>query len=157
MITGACGARALVLGPRGRAACGDAAARVDYATLRVESAGEYEVAVTAQPVYRRVRGPRHRLDVRVTALGDPAAAPPTHGLLGQGQTGPPRHGAVDVYPRTGTYVTRAWAEGAIDGAPSDYEVPHAHAVDAAAFAFSRWTTDAARAAKAAAAKAAART
>ena len=34
----------------------------------------------------------------------------------------PRHR--HVYPRTGTYVTRAWAEGAIDGAPADYEVAH---------------------------------
>ena len=92
-------------------------ASVDYSTLHVES-DRYSLAVAVKPVYDRVEGPKHRIDVKMAMRQTPSRM---HGLLGQGFYGPRRDGRVDVYPSSGNYTTVAWAEGAIDGVPEDYE------------------------------------
>ena len=120
MINGTCGGTYVALGPKGRRACGAVVASVDYSTLHVVGTGS-KLSISARPVYDRVAGPLHRLDMKAAMTRRPEKM---HGLLGQGFFGAPRHGKVDVYPSSGEYTTVAWGEGAIDGAPRDYEVSH---------------------------------
>ena len=120
MINGTCGNEYVALGPKGNHSCGGLTAQADYSTLTVETP-EVTYGVTVKQVYARVAGAHHRLDVKAKPK---AMSLPPHGLLGQGMTGPTRNGRVDTYPATGEYTTVAWAEGAIDGVPAQYEVPY---------------------------------
>ena len=108
---------------------GGVSLRVDYATLVAETPA-WAVRATLQPVYNRVRGPLHRVDLRVR----PRARVPAHGILGQAFFGPRRDGRLDVYPERGEFTTAAMAEGALEGAAEDYRVA---APFATAFAYSR--------------------
>ena len=127
------------LGPHARRVCDNVEMEVEYSSLRVTTA-DWEFVVTAQPVYGRIVGPRHRLDVKMSLFAEEVALRP-HGLVGQSFDGDnkPRHGKIDVYPsRTTptTFRTMAMAEGAIDGVAADYVLAHARATS---FAYSRFS------------------
>ena len=90
----------------------------------------------AQPVYGRLAGAHHRLDVTIAALAEEEA----HGLIGQSFDGSeiPRFGRVDQYPPLeipADFETSAMAEGAIEGVAADYEVPDKYSTQ---FKFSRF-------------------
>ena len=114
--------------------CDNVRASVDYSTLTIE-ADEWLVKVIGMPVYDRIDGPRHRLDVTISRrVGEYEMAAPPHGLVGQsfdgewhpGRVGSyPRQGKLDMYPPrkvVGEFTTQAMAEGAIDGVARDYEM-----------------------------------
>ena len=93
---------------------------------------EFNLTIVKMPVYNRISGPTHRLDVQLSlrvAENDLAAKP--HGIIGQGwdETGKARQGKLDVYPTTGEVTTYALAEGAIDGAADDYKMASPFATD----------------------------
>jgi len=119
MINGTCAGKYVALGPKGKRVCGNVVAWVDYSTLHVVSE-TVDAHISVRPVYDRVKGPLHRLDIGASILRMPKRL---HGLLGQGYVGPVRNGKVDIYPKSGEYTTSAWGEGAIDGVAYDYEVP----------------------------------
>ena len=125
MINGTCESKGYVaLGPKGSYACDGARAWVDYSTLHVEGGDDgmhagLRVNVGVRPVFDRIDGSMHRIDLRIMPGHRTDVA---HGLLGQGFDGLPHHGEVDVYPKTGQFTTSAWANGAIEGRPRDYEV-----------------------------------
>jgi hypothetical protein len=62
------------------------------------------------------------LDIHITPRTEEYCLP--HGLIGQSYSceKTPIFGEVDVYPSYGEYTTKAWARGAIDGIPNDYEM-----------------------------------
>ena len=93
---------------------------------------EFNLTIVKMPVYNRISGPTHRLDLQLSlrvAENDLAAKP--HGIIGQGwdETGKARQGKLDVYPTTGEVTTYALAEGAIDGAADDYKMASPFATD----------------------------
>ena len=100
--------------------CGDVDVHLLYSTVKVSTL-DWSVAITGQPVYGRVHGPKHRLDLSFEAVNTACAH---HGLVGQSYdgTGSPRLGRQDVYPQHGNFTTTAMAEGAIRGLPRDYEL-----------------------------------
>lgn len=101
-----------------RCATGDASLSVEYATS-TSTCKSWKVVSTVQPVARYISGSSRNLDIRV--CGDQVA----HGVLGQNLV-LARNGSVDTYPVRGNYVTRAQAEGAIDGTYADYIVDTAY-------------------------------
>ena len=125
MVNGTCGDRYFRMGPHTERTCAGATLAIDYSTLTVLTT-DWEVRVTGQPVYNRQKGPRHRLDLRISLRVDEGVLMP-HGIVGQSfdNTHQPRFGAVDIYPprdRESTFVTRAMAEGAIERNASAYEM-----------------------------------
>ena len=76
------------LGPHYRRECDGIVASVELSSLNVKHQ-EWAFVVTAQPVYDRIAGPHHRLDVQVTLLGDEKVLRP-HGILGQSFDGDDR-------------------------------------------------------------------
>ena len=87
-------------------------------------------------VYERVSGPRHRLDVSISAAEGTAARALPHGIVGQTfSSTSPRFGAKDWYPERGHFKTAAQAQGAIEGSVSMYEVASPYDTR---FAFSRF-------------------
>jgi len=98
---------------------------------------KWAVEVFARPVYDRIGGPLHRLDLSLWPLraeADLSAWP--HGLDGQSfdGDGQARHGRLDNYSAS-EVVTTAMAEGAIEGTAADYRV---HGLYATQFRFSRF-------------------
>ena len=100
---------------------GVASLSVDYATA-TSTCRSWRVKSTVQPVARYISGTSRNLDFRIS--GDQMA----HGILGQNLAFP-RNGNVDKYPVRGTYVTKAQAEGAIDGTYKDYIVDTAFSTE----------------------------
>ena len=99
---------------------------------------EFNLTLIKMPVYDRVSGPTHRLDLQLSLrVRDTALAVQPHGIIGQGWdgSGKARFGRVDEYPREGTMTTSALAEGAIEGSAADYEVATPYET---AFRFSRF-------------------
>ena len=130
------------LGPHTRRECDDVVASVEYSSLAVKHP-EWAFVVTAQPVYDRVARPAPPPGRQGDATGDETVLKP-HGILGQSFDGDerPRMGALDVYPDksvAGEFTTKAMAEGAIEGAASDYALatPRATAFNYSRFATSR--------------------
>eukprot|EP00965_Chrysotila_dentata_P225582 6194850-Pleurochrysis_carterae.AAC.2 len=119
-VNGSCAKRRVLLGPHAEVQCDNIYAHTDYATLHVETL-EWSISLVPQPVYDRVAGPAHRIDIRLTAKTRDFAAPP-HGLVGQSFVQERRDGRIDIYPSSGEFTTSAMAEGAIDGVAADYEV-----------------------------------
>jgi hypothetical protein len=96
----------------------------------------WQIVVTRKPVYNYISGPsRTRYDIKISPISDPSLTSTfgkpsktcfPHGLIGQGwDNGPAVDGARDDY----TYrkekpevVTKAMAEGAIEGVGQHYEV-----------------------------------
>ena len=122
---GTCNRTRFVLGPHAARSCGEVDFRVDYSSLHL-STSETELKIAARPVYNRVAGAHHRLDVGLALKKRPDKI---HGLLGQGYIGRTRNGKTDTYPSSGEFRTAAWGEGAIDGVPTDYEMPSKYATD----------------------------
>ena len=97
--------------------------------------------MTGQPVYGRLSGPAHRLDVALEPLvAEEKFAAKPHGLVGQSYDGSkvPRYGRVDQYPPLevpADFTTAAMAEGAIEGVAADYQVADKYATQ---FKFSRF-------------------
>jgi len=120
-----------------RRACGAANMSRGYASLEVELP-KWRVSVTSQPVYGRLEGPRHRLDLSLAPrVPEAELSVWPHGLIGQSfdGDGAPLSGRVDDYSAAGGVVhTSAMAEGAIEGTADDYRVPTAFS---AAFRYSR--------------------
>ena len=111
------------LSPHRRRECDDVVASVEASSLTIKHP-EWAFVVTTQPVYDRISGPHHRLDIKVSLAGDEKVLIP-HGILGHSFDGDgrPRMGALDVYPDKsipGEFTTKAMAEGAIQGTASDY-------------------------------------
>ena len=116
MINGTCGDRGqFFLGTGGYKKCEEMEILVRFSSARFRVPG-WVIKVAAAPVFGRISGPRHRLDVSLHAHGDEAALAQTHGLVGQSfawRTA--RDGKRDLYPSEGRFRTSAMAEGAIEG------------------------------------------
>jgi len=126
--------RRLSIRPKLHATCGRTRIDSDYSSVAITT-DEFVTTIVGQPMYGRVVGPLHRIDMRFRMLTTtPQRAP--HGLVGQGFVGTPRHGRRDEYPRSGNFTTSAWAEGAIDGSPADYVLASPYSTT---FAFSRFS------------------
>lgn len=123
VINGTCMGRPFKLGPKASRQCDSATIRTDYASGTIETP-EWVVTISARPVYNRVHGPKHRLDIGMkprVAERDLSAWP--HGVIGQSFDGDgmPIGGKKDNYT-SGVVFTKAMAEGAIEGNASDYQV-----------------------------------
>ena len=140
MVNATCGGEAVALGPKAVLECDEVRASIDASTLTVAT-GEWLVKVTGQPVYGRLSGPAHRLDVALEPLvAEEKFAAKPHGLVGQSYDGSkvPRYGRVDQYPPLevpAEFTTAAMAEGAIEGVAADYQVADKYATQ---FKFSRF-------------------
>ena len=145
LVKGDCAGEALVLGPHAAAQCDEMEFRVDLASLAVSTA-DWRFDLAGQPVYGRISGPTHRVDLKVVALTDDAegaaddAEGAAHGIVGQSfdGSGIARLGRLDHYPPLdvpGEFTTSAMAEGAIEGVAKDYEVADKYATQ---FKFSRF-------------------
>ena len=136
-VNGTCVGRPFKFGSRGHKTCFDMKMSMDYSSATfVFQNWTMTVHGTRSCKGCLIVGPEHRLDIGFSARGDPSRDKP-HGIIGQSYATPGRvrHGNKDIYPWTGTYTTRAQAEGAIEGTVSDYEVASAYATD---FPFSRF-------------------
>ena len=128
------------LGPHSSRVCDELSVETDMSTLKVRAA-EWDVQLRGMPVYRRVRGPSHRIDVKIKQkVGDAAFAAQPHGIIGQSFDGnsTARRGKLDVYPSrslAAEFTTTAWAEGAIEGVANEYAVGTRYATD---FKYSRF-------------------
>lgn len=129
MLEGTCGGARVVLGPHSEHACATASIVTQYSSTVVTAMG-WSVTATSQPVYDRVGwgGPRHRLDVHIVRDADSHTSC-IHGIIGQSFAQERRDGKLDVYPHSGEMTTSAMGEGAIDGVPDDYVVPHGYDTD----------------------------
>ena len=164
VINGTCAGVPFVFGRRGERRCHGLDMRMPF-THAVFAFVGWAITVRGNHVYDRLSGPRHRLDVSISAAGDTARRDLPHGacdlalhsshlrtravrraqrqyvstcagLLGQSFSGDgKRDGKRDVYPAAGRFTTSAMAEGAIEGTAAMYEVASPHATD---FAFSRF-------------------
>jgi hypothetical protein len=109
-------------------------------TVKIEMP-EWRVTIRNKPVYDRIAGPHHRLDISIEQkVSDANMMVEPHGIVGQSFDGDdkPRNGKVDVYPDrhiAGEFTTTAMAEGAIEGKASQYEMSSKYAT---VFAFSRF-------------------
>jgi len=123
VINGTCAGHPFFLGPNAAKDCGPFKIVSEYASAQL-STDEWDVRILARPVYNRIEGPKHRLDLSIrprVAERDLAAWP--HGIIGQSFDGDgiALSGKQDEY--TGSEVTTsAMAEGAIEGVAADYQV-----------------------------------
>ena len=107
--------------------CDELAISVDSSTVTFESK-EWLISIIGNPVYGRIDGPRHRLDISITQkVPDHLFAVAPHGIIGQSYDGDgvPRKGKLDIYPPrnvVANFTTSAMADGAIDGSANDYEM-----------------------------------
>lgn len=110
----------------------------DYSSIRLHT-DDWVVVVRSNPIYDRIAGPFHRLDIEVR---NTTAVTNVHGILGQGfdPRRTVRDGAVDVIPDSGNFTTRAMAQGSIEGDASEYEVSSAYATT---FRYSQYVSPAA--------------
>ena len=132
-VQGSCGSRSFVLGPYRREQCDDMLVVTSYCSVNLTTP-EFVTLINGQPVYDRIQGAKHRLDARFKTRTSAFVRAP-HGLIGQDYVGVSHNGRVDVYPPLGNFTTTAWAEGGIDGVPSDYEMPSRISTN---FTFSRF-------------------
>jgi len=117
--------------PHMHTTCGQTRIDADYSSLTITTK-EFVTTIYGRPMYDRLAGPLHRIDMAFR-VRTPALHRPPHGLVGQGFVGTPRKGRRDEYPTSGHFTTSAWAEGAIDGSPDDYVLASPHSTE---FAFS---------------------
>lgn len=137
MVNGTCGGTGFTLGPTASKRCEEFTARLGHSSASFEDRG-WTIRVTGRPVYDRLSGPHHRLDVGFSATAGAASRSLPHGIIGQSFSTPPEHpraGKLDMYPREGAFTTSAMAEGAIDGEAEAYEVGGPHETR---FIFSRF-------------------
>jgi len=123
--------------------CDSAFATLSFSTLEVHvvtTRNSWTLKVKSMPVYDRISGAHHRLDMVLNPITPEAQlVSMPHGIIGQSWDGDGRAlgGALDEYPHTAgaIFTTSAMAEGAIEGVASDYEMPDPYAV---AFKYSRF-------------------
>ncbi len=121
------------LGPHAEKHCDDSRITTDMSSTLIESR-EWTIRIRGKPVYDRIDGPRHRLDISLGArvARDDFAAPP-HGIVGASfASGVPTFGRIDHYPPRnveGEFWTTAMAEGALEGRAEDYELDSKLAID----------------------------
>ena len=83
MINGTCGDRGqFFLGTGGHKKCEEFEVAIRFSSAKFRIPG-WTIKVSAAPVWGRISGPRHRLDVSLHAHGDEAVLHQTHGLVGQ--------------------------------------------------------------------------
>jgi len=127
--------------PHRKAICDEVTVTRSYSTMHL-AAPDWQLSISPRPVFDRISGAHHRMDLRIK-LVTPEAKLPTapHGIIGQSWDGDglATDGQVDVYPRTegAVFTTYAMAEGAIQGSASDYEVATAYDTR---FKYSRYGT-----------------
>jgi len=135
-VNGFCGGKGFPLYPHATRACGASRAMAAHSSA-VFALPEWEVSVQSRPVYDRIEGPKHRLDLSLRPLLPKARlAEWPHGLIGQSFDGDarPRQGKQDDYNASVVWTT-AQAEGAIEGVADDYRVASPYATE---FRFSRF-------------------
>ena len=122
LVNGTCGGGPFVLGTHGRKRCEEVNIQVGYSSGVVETP-EWTIVIRNRPVYDRVSGPKTRLDLTLEPRR--SFEVPPHGIVGQSfdpiHTAP-LNGKLDAYPLSGTFTTLAFAEGAIEGNASMYEM-----------------------------------
>ena len=107
--------------------CNGASIGIKMSTVIVETR-EWRFIISNKPVYNRLSGPLHRLDLGIEQkVSDAEFAVSPHGIIGQSFDGDsiPRIGKLDDYPSRSNateFTTSAMAEGAIEGTAADYEV-----------------------------------
>lgn len=109
IVNGSCGGRGFHLGVEGAKRCEELSVVVGYSHAKF-NVRNWTIVGRGNPVFGRLRGPRHRLDVSFRAkAGSPARDLP-HGIVGQSFSSPlPRVGKIDVYPTEGWIRTTAMA------------------------------------------------
>ena len=135
-VNGSCGGVSFPLFPHHTFTCGASSAKTAHSSA-VFALPEWEVSVQSRPVYDRIDGPKHRLDLSLRPLLPEARLVEwPHGLIGQSFDGDarPRQGKQDDYS-TPVVWTTAQAEGAIEGVADDYRVAAPFATE---FRFSRF-------------------
>jgi len=135
-VNGSCGGKGFPLYPHSTRACGASGATTAHSSA-VFALPEWEVSTQSRPVFDRIEGPKHRLDLSLRPLLPEARlAEWPHGLIGQSFDGDarPRQGKEDDYS-TPVVWTTAQAEGAIEGVTDDYRVASPFATE---FRFSRF-------------------
>jgi len=124
------GPQPMTVQPGNVAPCGGHLLYQSFSTLdfpHYHDGDSWDLKIRSLPVYDRIDGAHHRLDL-VFDLKTPEAALTSlpHGIIGQSFDGDGRakNGALDEYPHTegAVFTTYAMAEGAIEGGPSDYEM-----------------------------------
>jgi len=135
-VNATCGGRTSTVMHHTTRACAGGSVTVDLSSA-VFALPDWEVRVDPRPVYGRIDGPVHRLDLSLRPLlpeGRLAEWP--HGLIGQSFDGDarPRQGKQDDYSAPVVWTT-AQAEGAIEGGADNYRVASPFAT---AFRFSRF-------------------
>lgn len=134
MVTGSCGGAAFTMWPHTTRDCAGSKVSIDMATVTID-VPEWTFTIQNRPVYKRISGPKHRLDMAAQPKVDDADfAVQPHGIIGQSFDGDgrPRFGKLDQYPPRNVareFTTTAMAEGAIDGVAAHYEVRGPYAVD----------------------------
>ena len=131
---------AFVLGPHSKKQCDNLWVEVIMSSMIVHTQ-EWKIIVKALPVYNRIDGPRHRLDIQISQrVSDDRFEVFPHGLIGQSfdRDSKPRRGKVDHYPPRSAgveFTTSAMGEGAIDGLADQYEMSSPYDIE---FAYSRF-------------------
>ena len=127
VVYATCRGERFTMGPSSKNRCDDIEASIDWNTLTVLS-GQWVMKVSGRPIYDRISGPHHRLDLSAfPSVKESEFGVEPHGLVGQSfdGTGVPRYGRLDQYPNLevpGTFATSSMAEGAIAGDADDYLV-----------------------------------
>ena len=135
VVRGNCAGRTFKFGKNGYKGCFELEMRMGISSA-IFTLRNWTVNVHGNFVYGWVSGPKHRIDVSLSARGDAAARSLPHGLVGQSfSSTAPRHGKKDLYPIAGSFKTSAQAEGAIEGSVSNYELAGPYST---AFTFSRY-------------------
>ena len=134
-VNGTCGGNFFQIGKKASKQCEELTFAMKSSSGNA-TVGDWVIWIKGSPVYDRISGPQHRLDLGFHSIGDVAARSRPHGLIGQSYSSPlPRNGKTDNYPAEGYFKTSAMAEGAIDGQAENYEVTSAYATH---FTFSRF-------------------
>ena len=120
-VRATCGGRRLRTYPKTFSECAGAELTLDYSSL-VLVLPEWSVRLGSRPVYDRIDGPHHRLDMKfVPRVPEHKLSAWPHGLIGQSfdGDGAPLSGREDEYVGDEVW-TSAMAEGAIEGTWRDY-------------------------------------
>jgi hypothetical protein len=140
VVVASCGNRTSDFGSSRDSYCDNLYATMDASTLTVRTL-EWEIKVTGRPIWDRLSGAHHRIDLALKPLvAEEKLSAKPHGLVGQSFDGSDiaRQGRLDQYPLLnipGEFTTSAMAEGAIEGVAADYEVASKYATS---FKFGRF-------------------
>ena len=110
--------------PHNKGFCDEIDVNMDYSTM-ILKAPDWTISVSPRPVYDRIDGAHHRLDLKIELETSESKLPTMpHGIIGQSWDGDNLavDGNLDEYPHVNgsQFTTYALAEGAIEGNASDY-------------------------------------